>query len=171
MKKLIAALLLTLFIPSTSYAMSAQQVKSLVRWAGCNATVVTNEDKSILSSSYRYGDQILYIGLAKEEGLSDEMEAMVIFHETGHCLQDQLGYMRSLWEEKGTIAVELDADRWSAQLACAYHMDGKQLIHDIFVWAWKTYGYGGDYNHGSIWERISQGDNADYCRVIPQQAG
>src|SRR3989442_1279471 len=96
MKKLIAALLLALLIPSTSYAMSAQQVKSLVKWAGCNATVVTDESESILSSYYRYGDQIMYIGLAKENGLSDGMSTIVIFHETGHCMQDQLGYMRTL---------------------------------------------------------------------------
>jgi len=150
--------------------MSAQQVTSLVRWAGCKATVVTDENESALSSYYRYGDQIMYIGLAKEEGLTDNMEAMVIFHETGHCLQDQLGYIRSLWEEKGTVAVELDADRWSAQLACAYHLDGRQLLHDVFVWAMNAYGYHGDYNHGSIWERISQGEKADYCNVTPQQA-
>src|SRR6266478_4078065 len=120
MKKLLAALLLALFIPSTSYAMTHQQVQSLVKWAGCNAKVVTDEGESVLSSYYRYADQIMYIGLAKENGLTDNMSLIVVFHETGHCMQDQLGYMRSLWEEKGTVGIELDADRWAAQLACGY---------------------------------------------------
>ena len=165
MKKLLAALLLALFIPSTSYAMTHQQVESLVRWAGCKATVITDEGESILGSYYTYAEQTMYIGLANENNLTDNMTLIVIFHETGHCLQDQLGYMRSLWEAEGTVAVELDADRWAAQLACGYHMDGRQLLHDVFVWAMWEYGYHGDYSHGSLWERISQGNKADYCNV------
>jgi hypothetical protein len=151
-------------------ALTAKQVESMVKWAGCNAPVYTSYDESVLSSFYRSGDGI-YIGLGTAPRLTDEMMMVVIFHETGHCLQDQLGYLYSMRDEKGTVAVELDADRWAAQLLCGYRMDGKQLLHDIFVWAYKTYGYDGDWNHGTIWERISQGNNADYCRVDPVQAG
>src|SRR5437660_747573 len=104
----------------TIRASAVASRNALLSWlpTGTKVTMLSDEGESVLSSYYNYGEQIMYIGLAKENNLTDNMSLIVVFHETGHCMQDQLGYMRSLWEEKGTVGVELDADRWAAQLAC-----------------------------------------------------
>ena len=141
-------------------------VKSLASWAGCTANVETDDTASPVDSFYRYHN--LYIGT--DPKAPDYVLETVVFHEVGHCLQYQQNYMRDLWFSEGIIAVELDADRWSAQLMCGRGWDGMKRLHDTFVWLLHEYSYRGDYFHGTLDQRISQGEKADYCKVNPQQA-
>jgi hypothetical protein len=61
------------------------------------------------------------------------------------------------------VAYELDADRRSADLACGLGLDGRKLLHDTFQWAHDSFGYNGDDHHGTLAERMSQGDKATAC--------
>ena len=183
MKKLLAGLLvaLSLSLPAPAHAMTRADVESLARWAGCRAEVVVMPDESIFGSSFRGSyagpDQYpgeLWIGLAPEEGMTNEMMTAVIFHEIGHCLQYQNGWLLGD-EVYGTRAnshvdVELDADRYAAELMCSYHLNGLSILHDLFAYAYSHLGYEGDRNHGSIWERILQGYRATSCEVRPVEA-
>jgi hypothetical protein len=128
-----------------------------VAWAGCKAPVVTSDDHSVLESFFD-GDA-LYIGTAADTPYY--VWLMVMFHETAHCRQYQAG------EELMSAAYaldpkpwELDADKQSAWLACSLGLDGPALLHDLFIWAYKNYGYDGDSEHGTMAERIHAGDGA-----------
>lgn len=143
--------------------------ETIVRWAGCKATLVTDDTQSVLDSHYSYSPAIgaLSIGTREYPGLSQELAEMVLFHEIGHCLQHQAGLLDG---GLPVIVTELDADRWAADLACGLGRDGKGLLHDIFVWAYVTFGYEGDWMHGTLNQRIAQGSNAPMCKLIPIQA-
>jgi hypothetical protein len=139
-----------------------KQITKLVRWAGCQADVVTSDEHSVLES-FSLGDK-LYIGTEPTPGLTKDMETMVIFHEVAHCLQYQhdaegfeMGYSVNPKE------YELAADREGARLMCAMHLDGPKANHDLLVYAYKEFGYTGDVHHGSLVERMHQSDNLDTC--------
>ena len=155
-----------LVVPATA---AHQQIsyEVIAAWAGCRATLVTNDDASILNSHYTLAPPTLSIGTQPVDGLPQDVAEMVLFHEIGHCLQHQAGLFN---EPIPLVVVELDADRWAAELACGMHRDGKRLLHDIFVWAHEQFGYNGDPAHGTLAQRIAQGDNAAMCKLTPLQA-
>jgi hypothetical protein len=155
----------------TADALTPAKAEQLVRWTGCKAELEVDVNEPIMGSFFMH-DHLdydpsdkgkLYLGLQPYEGLTEDMEIAVLFHEAGHCLQYQGNRMRELGRQFDTQPTELDADRRSADLMCAYHIDGRQILHDLFVWALNTFGYAGDRGHGTIWERISQGNNAYSC--------
>lgn len=165
MKRLIATLLLSVLSVLSALPAAADHRQApyerLVRWAQCTATFVTSDEVPVLRSYYDSVEHTLYIGTAELPGLSQELAEIVLFHEIGHCLQEQAGLFRDL----PTIVTELDADRWAADLACALDRDGKRLLHDFFVWAKQTFGYDGDPDHGTLAQRTAQGDNAAMCKL------
>lgn len=167
MKKFTVAIILAsllLLVPFQTYAGSPYDPAVLSQWAGCTATVVTNNRVSVDNSMYSPYEHTVYIGTAP--GVPQYVRTIIIFHEVGHCLQRQTGF--DLYNDR--VITELDADRIAADLACRYGMDGKQMLHDIFVWAKETFGYDGDAGHGTLVQRISQGELAEACQVIPIQA-
>jgi hypothetical protein len=138
--------------------------EGLVRWAGCEARLVTRDDIPTAASIYSPERYTLYIGTEETEGLRSELAEMILFHEIGHCLQDQMGGI-----EPG-VRTELDADRYAAQLACALGRDGVALLREVFEWARGNFGYDGDPGHGTLAQRISQGQNATFCKKPGLQA-
>lgn len=165
----LAALCLALLTPAAAAPVSrADRVASLVRWSGCTAQVYTSDVISATRSFYMPGEHAVYIGTSDEE--PEFVTEMIALHEVGHCLQAQLGYLETLRAVEGQVAVELDADRWAAQLACAMGLDGPRLLHDLFAWAKAEFDYDGDYAHGTLEQRISASDGADYCHAPARQA-
>jgi hypothetical protein len=168
MKKFITAVLvgLLLLIPGSASRAGLLDVDpaSLAKWAGCHATVVTSNDYSPLRSMYFPGGSI-YIGTMPGI-VSREGAIAIAFHEITHCLQDQ--NYPAIWDDR--VATELDADRGSADLMCRYGMDGKRILRELFEW-FKSMNpdWDGDDNHGTMAQRISQGELAEACRVVPVQ--
>ncbi len=165
--RLLAAFLLVL-LAATAAAADHRQApyESVVRWAGCTADLVTSDQYSAIESFY-LTDHTLYIGTGANTtaGLPAApaaFELMILLHEIAHCLQQQ---ERSPLEG---AARELDADLRAADLACAMGLDGRRLLHDLFVWAFETLDYVGDEGHGTLAERISQGEAAPACLARPQ---
>lgn len=167
MKVLIATILaLTLVTPA--FAEHRQDgYESWVKWAGCDATLVTDDDREIVSSHYNIVTRTLVIGAKDRSDLPREIAEMILFHEIGHCLQQQAGMFEAMTP---IIVIELDADRWAADLACGMGRDGQRLLHDLMVWAKEVFDYDGDPWHGSLAQRIAQGKNAAFCRIAPHQA-
>jgi hypothetical protein len=155
----------------TADALTPAKAEQLVRWTGCKSDVEFDPTAPVLNSffthhhlDYDVNDKgLLYLGIQPYEGLTEEMEIAVLFHEAGHCLQYQNDKLRDLGRAFDTVPAELDADRQSTDLMCAYKMDGRQILHDLFVWARETFGYIGDPGHGTLWERISQANSAYNC--------
>ena len=157
-------------IPATA-THRQEPYEALVRWATCRAELVTNDDYLTVESYYMpdgSGHGVLYIGTKDMDGLPRELSEMMLFHEIGHCLQDQAGLLSD--PAISRVQLELDADRWAADLACGLHRDGKRLLRDLFIWTWEQFGYEGDIRHGTLAQRMAQGDNAAMCKLIPIQA-
>lgn len=174
MKRLIAtALLITVSVFAVPKAHSASSYESTVRWAGCkNAAVVEDPNIPAVSSFYmstretaalsKYtGKDIGTFIVIGTKDTPQSVTLIVLLHETGHCLQDEMGYIDKIT----TLQRELDADRWAANLACGLNLDGRRLLHDAFVWMKKTYDYNGYPWHGTLEMRIRQADKADRCNV------
>lgn len=167
MRRVIAAvgLVVALLIPLTYIAASQlDSPEAMARWAGCKAEVIEMENQSVLSSYYAPLWEQMYIGMDNED-VPLETQQIIIFHEIGHCLQDQEIQIGPLLEQGGRQMVELDADRRAADLACRRGQDGRRMLREAFLWAKKTFGYDGDDSHGTLAERISQGDKALYCTL------
>lgn len=146
---------------------------SMVRWSGCRAQIVFVEDRPPVTSYYGQdwtGTKYVVLGTQVDRETPYYVTAMVLFHELGHCLQDQAGTLQTLYQEGGRKAVELDADRQAADLACRYGLDGKRLLQELMVWILETYDYQGDPNHGTLEERIIQGEKAEACNLVPPQS-
>ena len=168
MKRLLIACLTLVMLSIPAGATHRQSTYAdIVSWAGCRAALVTDDTRHIFSSHYNYPSKTLYIGTADAAELAQELAEMVLFHEIGHCLQHQTGMLDA---PIPLMMIELDADRWAAELACGLGKDGKRLLHDLFVWAYETQGYEGDSAHGTLTQRIAQGDNAAMCKLTPYQA-
>lgn len=145
------------------------QYPKLVAWAGCHARVVTNEYRGV-GDSYYIPSRVpewspapghtMVVGTAKDDTLPYYAGLFIVLHETGHCLQDESGW---LWRQTSLPVVEQDADRRAADLACGFGLDGRKILRDTFVWAHDTLGYDGDPDHGSLAERMGQADNAHVC--------
>ena len=112
----------------------------------------------------------VYIGTSAH--IPPHLAVIIVLHEIGHCLQDQesVDGLYGVTMREGQLAVELDADRRAADLACGLHLDGVALLRELFEYAQKEFDYEGDYLHGTRGERISQGERALSCRVQPRQA-
>jgi hypothetical protein len=169
MRRLLAVLLLLSLLAGGSYASATPRftLRDLVAWTGCTAEVVTSDAHGIEESFYLPEQHALYLGTAPAPSY---VVLMVALHESAHCLQMQEGYLVPLWTAEGSVAVELDADRRAAEMACDLGLDGARLLHDVFAWLHSEFGYDGDGSHGTIEERISQADHALGCRNVPAQA-
>lgn len=168
MRRLFAVLLLlaVALIPAQASADHLQKpLQRLVDWSGCDAELVTSDEEAAVNSFYSPMEHRLYIGTSGEGNPTAEAVLMIALHEIGHCLQDENG--SPLWDDG--VALELDADRLAADMACALGLDGPQLLHDLFVWAHEVYGYDGDGSHGTLAQRISQSDRAPACHLPPVQ--
>jgi hypothetical protein len=165
--RLLAALLLVALAAAPAGADHLQQpYERLVRWAGCEAVLVTDDTESATSSFYVSQLHGLFIGTRPD--MPSDLALVIVLHEIAHCLQYQDGSAARIGRGP---ALELDADRRAAELACALGLDGPRLLHDLFVWAYATLGYVGDEGHGTSAERISQGAAArGACVRPPQQA-
>ena len=170
MKRLLAALVFVtvLFAGVASAGHKQEEYWRYARWAGCTAALITSDERSILESFYRPYTHALYIGT---QDTSQHFMLIVLFHEIGHCLQFQRYTLPEIQEIYQTrVALELDADRLAADLACSMGMEGKRMLRDIFEWAHEEFGYDGDPEHGSLAERIGQGELAPACNPAPIQA-
>ena len=155
------ALLLGLVTPVQAHHLDKDLVR-VVRWTGCKAQVFTSDEYHAAQSFYDYDKHALYIGTSNTPAVH---LLMIVLHESGHCLQAQIGYLIPLYNAGGSIAVELDADRIATDLACGAGLDGPSMLRNLFAWARATYGYEGDDNHGTMEQRIAQAENALVCRL------
>lgn len=130
----------------------------LAQTFGCKAEIVTDDELSVLGSYYDPLRDRLVVGTGAD-GVPNDVFIIIALHEIGHCLQDQEG---RLWGRR-LIDIELEADMLSAEMACQAGLDGRRMLHDAFVWAYETFGYEGDPNHGTLVERIRQGYYAPSC--------
>lgn len=150
-------------LPGAAQADPVHRYEALAQWAGCTALVVTSDQHSAIESYYDPREHTLYLGTGSSvDGpqVPATLELMIALHEIGHCLQYLEG--QPMVDD---VTVELDADRRSADLACALGLDGTRLLHDLFVWAHDALGYDGDPSHGTLAQRISQAGNARACRL------
>lgn len=141
-----------------------RKIESLMRWAGCTAALTTSDEVPIERSVYAYDEHRLYIGT--QPGDPENVYLGVTLHEIGHCLQMQEGVLLN----RGSVERELDADRRAADLACAMGRDGREILHELMVWAKEKFDYDGDDSHGTSAQRIQIGREAPACRVQPTQA-
>jgi hypothetical protein len=133
-------------------------------WAGCTADIFVDQTDDPTGSFYSMGHHVLVIGGKETPGVPYYAGLIILLHETGHCLQDQEGKLPGYaWDPK---PYELDADRRAADLACGLGLDGRGLLKDTFVWAHDFFGYNGDWAHGTLQERMSQGDLAQACNKV-----
>lgn len=169
MKKLVfgllAALLITLAPVEAGTASLSNDPVSLARWAGCNAQVVTSDLHSPVESFYAGGSQpAIYFGTAP--GIAKDVAIIIMLHEIGHCLQDQYygndGTFQFLYM-LDSVPFELDADRYSADLACSLGMEGVRMVAETFDWAHDTFDYKGDPGHGTLDQRKAAGASAQAC--------
>ncbi len=166
---LAAVLILTMAVVAPATSAVAEHADAplldLMDWSGCTADLVTSDEVGIESSYYDLLAHTLYIGTDPDRPAA--VVLMVVLHEIGHCLQAQEGML-----DLGLtiVEIELDADRRAADLACALHLDGAALLHDLFVWANESFGYEGDSTHGTMAERIAQGARAPACHRPPAQS-
>jgi hypothetical protein len=162
---LLMALILPVSVIASQELTTEQGVVDVVRWAGCNASVVTSEGVSIRGSFYNSWEKTLYIGRDQSvQGQPAPYYAglLILFHEIGHCLQDQEGVLGQVGDGS-QAATELDADRRAVDLACLYNLDGPEYWQELWQWIYDTTGYSGDENHGTIEERYNQVTRATYC--------
>lgn len=158
MRRLVAAfcLVLALAVPVSggpSISTDVDTLTSIAEWAGCENVTVVEAD--ILNAYFGVdygGSPVILIGTQFPE----EHRLTVFLHELGHCLQ----YMDGSIMKMASVTRELDADGRSAQLACALHMNGPQMVRDLLVWIHVTFGYDGDEDHGTLVQRIEQGNRA-----------
>lgn len=168
MRRLIAALVLVLALVSPLSATHRQEpVERLVAWTGCDATVVTSDERSAVESYFSPFTNTVYIGTGANShapAVPVDLALIIILHEAAHCLQ----WSEGVWFDT-LVERELDADRRAADLACALGIDGARLLHDLFAWAYEVFGYEGDVDHGTMAQRISQSAGAPNCNLPLQQ--
>lgn len=136
----------------------------MASWTGCTAQLDVDENVSPAGSYYMPVYHILHIGTKDDPEIPYYAGLIILLHETGHCLQfqaDPLAHVRNYRADP--VKYELDADRRSADLACALGLDGRGLLRQTFQWAHDAFGYNGDDNHGTLEQRMSQADNARAC--------
>lgn len=134
--------------------------QELVKWAGCNAQVITSDEHSAAESFYNRGR--IYFGTAPD--VPKPMARMILLHEIGHCLQDQaLNGNIDEYYPLDRVTFELDADRISAELACSRGEEGVRLQRELLDWVHDTYNYNGDAGHGSLDQRKAAGASAQAC--------
>ena len=170
MRRVFAAFLVALIVlvafPATATHRQAPY-EEIIRWARCTAALVTSDERGVVESYYAPYSHQLYVGTQDRADLPQRLAEMILFHEIGHCLQRQAGLFDGSFSR---VQIELDADRWAAEIACSLGRDGKRDLHDLFVWAKETFGYEGDPDHGTLIQRIAQGKNAALCNLPPTQA-
>ena len=157
MRRLVAAICLVLALAApvsgAPISTNVDTLTSIAEWAGCENVTVYEADMLNAYFGVDYdGSPIIVIGTQFPE----EHRLTVFLHELGHCLQ----YMDGSLMQMDSETRELDADGRSAQLACALHMNGPRMVYDLFVWVHETFGYEGDDAHGTLAQRIEQGNRA-----------
>ena len=135
----------------------------IVAWAGCNAALFTSDQASPAESFYDSTYHQMYIGTHEDTDIPYYAGLTILLHETGHCLQDQMGTLTGDAYRADPVRFELDADRWAADLMCGLGLDGRSLLRQTFEWARDAFGYQGDEGHGTLAQRIGQGENARAC--------
>lgn len=182
-RAIVAAGVLIGFLCGTATPAHVQKsYQEILTWSGCTAQLVTNDQFPAIDSFYTtgvlYGIPVMpptiYVG-TKEGEPPHEMALIVLLHEIGHCLQYQESPEALVAADMNPtpeiIKVwELDADRRAADLACALGYDGRGLLHDVMVWLRETHGYNGDPAHGTLSERILQGEKATACDARRQES-
>jgi len=172
LKLTVAAMLAALFIAlpfevaftAYDWRFDPTEYPKMVSWAGCTADVDIDQHDSVAGSYYVPGYHVMHIGARDDSGIPYFAGLIILLHETGHCLQfqaDPEGQMSAYRQDP--VKYELDADRRAADLACSMGLDGKQLLRDTFQWAHDVLGYEGDPSHGTLAQRMSQGDAAPAC--------
>lgn len=166
MRRLISAIALLLCLASTAEASHRDKgILRTMRWAGCHAGLLTDDSVFTLRSMYIPFIHTVAIGTYTAD-IPEEVVLTITLHEIGHCLQMEDGTLY----EMDDVTRELDADRRAADMLCALHWDGPRILHDLFVWAKQTVGYDGDPGHGTLAERIAQGEVAPRCKKAALQA-
>lgn len=168
MKRLIAVALLSLCLVVQADAHHKDRdYAKIIRYAGCHAKLVTSDEHSVIESYYNSENKTMYIGTQPEADLPEDEALIIVLHETGHCQQDQEGLLADLapayFDPTPIVTLELDADRRAADMACRMGKDGRGLLRDVFIWVHDKFGYNGDYLHGTLEQRISQGRLALSC--------
>lgn len=137
-----------------------ETLTSIAEWAGCeNVTVVASDMLNAYFGVDYDGSPVIVIGTQFPE----QHRLTVFLHELGHCLQ----YMDGTIMKMDSETRELDADGRAAQLACALHMDGPRMLRELFEYARAEFGYDGDPDHGTLAQRIEQGNRAkSWCPNI-----
>lgn len=132
----------------------------VVQWAGCHAAVAVDAESSPVESFYVPSAHTMVVGTKMDDSVPYYVGVFILLHETGHCLQDESGWLSKQYD---IVTVELDADRRASDLACGMGLDGRQISHDTFTWVHDTFGYDGDWNHGSLAQRMAQANAAHAC--------
>lgn len=162
MKRFVALILSTIIsvVPLSSALANHLDYDKLVLAAGCHAQVVKESTKSIGKSSYSHDEDGAYVYIGtRGNDVPEYAEYIILFHETGHCLQDESNEIDGMT----TLQMELDADRQAANIACKMGMDGRKMLIDTLDWMLKKYKYRGDPEHGSINMRKAMAKKAEAC--------
>jgi hypothetical protein len=165
---MLAALLIALpfEVAFTQYdwRLDPAQYPQMVQWAGCTADIDVDENDSPVGSYYVPVYHILHIGAKEDANVPYYAGLIILLHEVGHCLQFQANPIEHVGNYRADpVKYELDADRRSADLACGLGLDGRALLRQTLQWAHDAFGYNGDDKHGTLAERMSQGENARAC--------
>ena len=144
--------------------------QDLVEFSGCRAQILFDENASPAESFFDVDDEgpYIYLGVREEHQIPYYVTTIIVLHETGHCLQYQAGTLGQY--RKNPKLFELDADRQAADLACAMGMDGRRMLIETMEWARDVFGYTGDLYHGTLSERMAQGDLARRCNAERPQS-
>ena len=146
----------------TDWRYDPANYPKMVKWAGCQAPVVVDPDASPVASYYRIGEY-MSVGTKEDAGVPYYAGLFILFHETGHCLQYQEGWIQ---KQDDIQTIELDADRRSADLMCGLGLDGRSLLIQTFEWVHDQFGYNGDWAHGTLADREAQAANAHQCDKV-----
>lgn len=154
---LVGLALAALLIPAPTAADSSSWETELVASLGCTATV--RKFPAWFGINAYYSPWTHSIGLIGLDALPLDWQRLIVAHETAHCLQAQQGEFDTL-RARGPHEIEWDADSFAFKvLADRYGVDGAEVSHDIWAWAYHASGFTGDDNspHGLFTHRITRG--------------
>jgi hypothetical protein len=133
-----------------------------MRLAGCSAKLVMSSQHSVAESAFSWMNNTLYLGTAP--GHPKWVYQQVLRHEIGHCIQLQNKWIfNAARYDYDVQKVELEADQLGAGLACKDGLDGGRLNEALWHYVHDTYGYDGDFMHGTLDQRIAAGYSSPDC--------